>query len=395
MKPAYLFGLFFLSFPLAIGCGSSAGTSNAGSGGAGGGGGAPANGGGGSSGTTHAGGGSANGGGGAGGGVTLGKPFTTPDETWTFVGFDDSFCANGSHTGVGVNLTTRSKNVMIYFEGGGACWDETTCYTLGTATYVSTGYGQTQFDAEKAALLDTTPTFDRSDDQNPFKDYSFVYVPYCTGDVHAGNKVANYGGHTTMHLGFENVGAFLPRILGTWGDAAKVIVTGSSAGGFGAGFNWFRIKNAYPTAKVYLLDDSGPPLPSPYADGQEPTWRKAWNLDATLPPGCDACKQHLDALLPYVANQFPNERGALISYYDDNVIPTFYGISTLEMPDALDALATKDIDPQPNARYFYATGPGHVLLLGGETIQTQKGVLLRDWIRTMIEDQPGWESLEP
>ena len=144
-----------------------------------------------------------------------------------------------------------------------------------------------------------------------------------------------------------------------------------------------------------MIDDSGPPLPSPYADGQEPTWRKAWNLDSTLPAGCTACKQHLDALLPYVAAQFPSERGALLSYYDDDVIPTFYGISTTDMPAALDALATKDIDPQPNARYFYATGPGHVLLLGGETIQSQKGVLLRDWIRTMITDKAGWDSLEP
>ncbi len=34
--------------------------------------------------------------------------------------------------------------------------------------------------------------FDRGDGDNPFADASYVFVPYCTGDLHAGSRVAMY-----------------------------------------------------------------------------------------------------------------------------------------------------------------------------------------------------------
>ncbi|WP_437852784.1 hypothetical protein [Sorangium sp. So ce363] len=55
-------------------------------------------------------------------------------ENWTWVPFSNAFCANGDAAGIGVNLTGKSKRVVVYLEGGGACWDEDTCYTLGHPT---------------------------------------------------------------------------------------------------------------------------------------------------------------------------------------------------------------------------------------------------------------------
>src|ERR1700683_4943900 len=80
--------------------------------------------------------------------------------------------------------------------------------------------------------------FDRTAAANPFKDYSYVYVPYCTGDNFAGANVVQYGGMTAMHVGFRNVSAFLSRIVPTFPAATHVVLAGSSAGGFGAIFNW-------------------------------------------------------------------------------------------------------------------------------------------------------------
>src|SRR5271154_3071426 len=54
---------------------------------------------------------------------------TAPDDAWTWVPFDNAFCGNGSTVGIGVNLSTTSTRVLLYLEGGGACWNELTCFT--------------------------------------------------------------------------------------------------------------------------------------------------------------------------------------------------------------------------------------------------------------------------
>ena len=41
----------------------------------------------------------------------------TPAREWTFVPFDDAFCADGTTTGIGVNPGGR---LVIYLMGGGA-----------------------------------------------------------------------------------------------------------------------------------------------------------------------------------------------------------------------------------------------------------------------------------
>src|SRR5690348_11200856 len=117
---------------------------------------------------------------GAGGGA-LGEPIDAPIEQWTWVPIIGAECANGTPTGIGVNRTKKSSRVFIYLEGGGACWDEATCYGANTAIYLQ-GYNQLNFDAEIAAV-GSAALFDRADPKNPLKDDSFVYVPYCTGDV--------------------------------------------------------------------------------------------------------------------------------------------------------------------------------------------------------------------
>ena len=45
----------------------------------------------------------------------------------------------------------------------------------------------------------------QADPRNPFADYSAVYVPYCTGDVHIGSVTTEYAdGLTIQHKGYAN-----------------------------------------------------------------------------------------------------------------------------------------------------------------------------------------------
>jgi hypothetical protein len=188
-----------------------------------------------------------------------GQPLATPAGQWTWVPFDNAFCADGSPTGIGVNLSaTPGARPLIYLEGGGACWNEITCYTLMTAAYFTTGYGASDFASESS---DTTYLalpggfFDRTAAANPFKDYSYIYVPYCTGDVFAGNNVVQYGSNMAHYVGFANVTAFLDRIVPTFPSADRVILAGSSAGGLGAAYNWWQTQQAFGNIRVDLIDD--------------------------------------------------------------------------------------------------------------------------------------------
>jgi len=77
-------------------------------------------------------------------------PIVTTEETWTWVDFPTSACDDGTPTGIGLNATSRSSNVILFLNGGGACWDYTTCVELNTSAHGP--FGAVQFATIRAAL---------------------------------------------------------------------------------------------------------------------------------------------------------------------------------------------------------------------------------------------------
>ena len=109
-------------------------------------------------------------------------------------------CANGSATGIGINLAIRSNSrLLIYLEGGGGCWDATTCKdSLHVQNSNLSGFGATDFEQVMvtgsakyvpaiAPGYGATGIGDRTSTANPYKDYNYAYIPYCTADFHEGN----------------------------------------------------------------------------------------------------------------------------------------------------------------------------------------------------------------
>lgn len=326
-------------------------------------------------------------------GTNGGGVIDVPANTWTWVPFADAYCANGSTTGIGVNPGPPGGRLLVFLMGGGACWDDFTCYQFATASNIESGYGASHFANDAAGLL-TASLFDRGDTANPFRDDSFVFVPYCTGDVHAGsNPDANYGGRPTRHVGFQNMTAFLARLVPTFAGASRVILSGSSAGGFGALSNWWQTQQAFGNLRVDLIDDSGPPLPAPYLnDGLEAIWRSAWNLAAATPTGCTACATDLDAVIGFYGTAFAGHRAALLSYTQDSVIGLFFQQDGAGVEAGLGALATA-MAPYDIWRHFYVFGSSHVLLLTPDV--AQGGTTLRTFVTQMVTDDPAWASVEP
>jgi hypothetical protein len=339
------------------------------------------------------------------GGFVTGAPITATAGQWTWVPFSNAFCANGSTAGIGINpAMSANARVLIYLEGGGACWSDLTCYTLMTASYFTSGYSQSDFTAEStdtSYLAEAGGFFDRTSTSNPFQNYSYVYVPYCTGDVHAGNNIVQYGTNTAKHVGYANMTAFLERIVPTFPSAERVYIAGSSAGGYGAIYNWWQTQQAFGSIRVDMIDDSGTLLPAAIEDegtgggSLETTWFTQWNLASTEPPGCSGCSTQFDALYGFYETKFPNQHGALLSYTQDSVLPSFYEITTAEFTMGLDQEIAAHFTS--NLQYFVVGSSGHVLLFQ-PTLSTHVGanmVTLQQWITNMVTDSPSWANAGP
>lgn len=322
-----------------------------------------------------------------------GGPIEAPAETWTWIPIDGMTCGNGSATGIGVNLTTRSDRVFVFLLGGGACWDAQTCFTLRTAANLDTGYGAAEL-AQAMGGLNAYRLFQR-DAGNPFADASYVFVPYCTGDLHAGRRVADYVDNGTPrqvhHVGQDNLDALWPRLRATRPSADVVWLTGASAGGYGAMLEQDRLRAAWPSARVHVLSDSSHPI-----DPEPTRWaalRTAWSLD--LPAGCAACTNgfggwpgHLRATMP------SGSRWALIMTTRDQVISQYMGFTPAQLDAATRTIAT-GMAPGTGQAAFVIDSTAHVLTTVSPAPMTSAGVDLGTWVRDFAAGAAGWQSVGP
>ena len=319
-------------------------------------------------------------------------PITGPDEEWTFVPIEGMRCGNGSATGVGVNLTRRSSKVLVIFAGGGACWDGVTCFTLRTAANVD-GYNAASFAAERSGLAGS-PVLNRADASNPFRDASFVYVPYCTGDLHSGRAVQRYdvsGMQREMqHVGAANIDALLPRLRATVPSPEHVWLYGMSAGGYGVVFNWWRFKRDFAGVAVDAASDCGVAVTP--GNGRYAQWLTAWQTE--IPAGCADCATSMTSVLTGQLARFRGDRFAQMAYTNDMVLSTYYGVSGAEFATLVRALDTR-LAMESNARTFIVTGTNHVMAGGYATIRSSDGTALSAWLGQWATGAMGWVSKTP
>jgi hypothetical protein len=255
---------------------------------------------------------------------------------WEKVALPGTQCGNGSQYKFFARRTS-SPNLLFFFEGGGACWDFDTCSgragVLGAANPngIADDY-MTQFTAKFVS-----PLVNGADPGLPLrartdlvtKDWNIVYMPYCTGDVHIGNRTATYvdttGGQpplTWNHAGYTNTTAAIQWAHGQFPAVNKLLVTGFSAGGTATAAGYFFVRNGIQPQRGYYLDDSGPIYPAPSASfNSRPlhdTIRAAWALDsvfAGLPATFD--RNDFGSINRMVALAFPGDQIAYTGYNRD------------------------------------------------------------------------------
>jgi hypothetical protein len=247
-------------------------------------------------------------------------------KTWLKVEPEGTECSNGSQYKFFVNYSNTSNNLVIMFEPGGACWDYESC--TGTARGAANPDGIPDNHMDTLQYLNLL----RRTDQNPAQDWNMVFVSYCTGDVHGGNKIATYadpnGGPalTYRHVGHHNTLSVIDWVKNKFTTIPKLLVTGCSAGGIAALQNYFYIREGLKGAQCgYLLDDSGPAF---HSDGPSKQLhamiRAAWNLDSTLdalkgqvPVDIEKLKQDFGLMNTALADKYPRDRLSLTVYRMD------------------------------------------------------------------------------
>lgn len=301
---------------------------------------------------------------------------------WSFATTEGAVCADGSPTGVGFNAG-QGDDLVIYLQGGGACWDAPGCVgAVPRATQVRGGYGADQFAGERN--LDGIEWLQRSE-RNPFGDAHLVFVPYCTGDLHAGDNVTRYDGQAFHHVGSSNVRLALRRAAASIDAPDRVFLLGASGGGFGTWYAWEHARSIFPDAEVHVLADSGPPLDVGETLGD--TFLVRWDLQ--LPETCADCADDPPAIVRHIAATAPTTRLGLLTYANDPVLSAYLSLSRDEFATRLEDLI--DALDASGGRAFRVPGNNHVVIVNPTVVVD--GVDLPAWTRHFVDGDDGWDHV--
>ncbi len=297
-----------------------------------------------------------------------GSPFV-PEAYGTWLKFEPegAVCANGTQYKYFINFSETSENLVVFFEGGGACWEYGDCSNArpfntecikeapGT-TCIRDDYATSfiHFDipsefndiAAQLGVIDGNvpidlayPVLSSNPDISPMADWNKVFVAYCTGDVYIGNTVRTYTDPTGdgpdvefHHKGHENTLRIIDDLSQKFRDIPQMLVGGCSAGGVGSLNNYAFIREGLPgVGRSYLLADSGPIIPSKLPNGEDShsgalyeTIREAWDIDSvidSLPFGGERVSADYGDVNALLAETYPDDRLSISVFSRDYNFP--------------------------------------------------------------------------
>ena len=205
--------------------------------------------------------------------------------------------------------------------------------------------------------------------------------------------------------------AFLHRLVPTFADAEQVLLTGVSAGGFGAASNAAYMQWAFGKVPLTLVDDSGPTFSQKYmpkclTDLYLKNWGLADSILDDCGSSCMASGDYSSQFLDYTLSRAGDQPGGLIESDADSVIRGFFGIGTnngandcmgvllLTSQSSTDFLAglleyRDRVKSHAKMSTYYPTSEQHTWL-GGDSFYTgQAGnVKLSDWFRNVLKGKP-------
>ena len=280
------------------------------------------------------------------------------------------------------------EKVLFFLAGGGACCSAAPCSVDG-ATYTVNLEGD---DGPGDGGI-----FDLDNEANPLADHSMVVAPYCTGDLHLGTRLNDYGdGVEVHHNGIDNASSALAASAALFPYATEVVVAGSSAGSAGAPAFGGGAHDVWPDADIAVIADASAAYPGTPeitlaigslwgVTGSIPTWPETADLPVEA--------WSLPGLFVNAAMHHPELRFATYNNAFDEVQAGFsslIGQDGDDLVDLIDANNTWITDQGVDVRHWVAPGTDHTVL-GDPQLYTQEveGVALIDWLADFLAGEDG------
>jgi hypothetical protein len=295
---------------------------------------------------------------------------------------------------------TRAGNpsrLLIFEQGGGACWqDFYNCNVLSEAQEPPTA---------RVGIWD----FDSHD--NPFADYSIVYMPYCDGSVFTGDNdvfdpafgvaIGVPEAVVRFHRGLRNQSAGMDLARATFPNASRITVAGSSAGGVGAASNApFLVRFLYGNqVHLTVFNDAGPVTVNPAARGGADIVARVadWQFEQFFPASCVDCFDPADSTA-IIQWRLDNDSTVREAFYEtDGDLTNRFFLDLLADPAGFRNLvvtahgALNAAHPNRYKQFIVAGETSHTAL---QTplfyLQDANGVLLNEWTADFLVPRPFW-----
>lgn len=306
---------------------------------------------------------------------------------WTeIVPGGDCQCADGAEFSFFVREANPDK-VVFFLEGGGACFDPTTCaFTTDPSTTYDWDIGDDDDPATMGGI------FDFDNPENPFADYSVVYVPYCTGDVHLGDTTHEFSPDLSVEFkGAVNGAAAVEYLAEHFADAEQVVVIGESAGSVAAPLYSGLISDAMDDPQITVFADGSGAYPD------EPTLNATvgglWGTMNAVPEwestaGMTVEEWSLPGLWVHAGTHDPDIVMARFDYAYDATQAFFAGLVGIDAADLVTFIDDNEATIEAagvNQWSFTAPGDEHTLVRK-ETFYDMEvgGVRLVDWVADLI-----------
>lgn len=343
----------------------------------------------------------------------------------TYTGDGESKCGyNGSPFIFFANYSEENDNLLVYLEPGGACWYDELCSPECSGMicpFNLEGLEESHINLWKGLCW----LYNRDDNENVFKDWNFIFVPYCTADVHIGYSLNNYETSTgdpfqIYHYGYENLMAIERFIDANFNHIGKLVLSGSSAGGFGSLLASFHLRdNLDQVDQFYVLSDSGPVISEDSSlVGEEfatimevfyPDVFGSWGVDDII----DSLGLRGDIpddygkFYEWLGDRYPKDRFAVAVFQRDYNVSRFIIEPYVEDDSKENILAIFNnglqgirqiLDAKPNMHYympyFRAVNDSHCLTIFGEdgTDIPEYNITFKQWMEGLVNDDPNWKS---
>jgi hypothetical protein len=299
-------------------------------------------------------------------------------------------CVLGGHYGILAHVGTETDKTVFWLQPGEECWpDHPNCgksdepYTDAEGlAYVAAGANGGPFGPTSA------------DPDNPVAKWNYILIPTCDGSFHFGDAAADYdedGVPDHFHNGLRQTSAAVSLMKQFFPDSRKILIAGSSNGGYGTLGATPIVRLAFPDAQLYVLNDSGPGLFRPEEPAIWPVLIKTWNLSPMLPANCQECQNQLIYLFDWLLDYDSKLKIGMYSSYQDAIVSQVVGMSGTENEHLLRTTTTQIHQHHPDTfKRYFIQGDSHCI---ADFYNQVNGVTVWMWLDALINDRPGWDDI--